>query len=49
MFSTMEFTGVGSFTRFQYDGAEAERHVTLDAQLACGPPSGLWRDPFLPR
>jgi hypothetical protein len=28
-----EFTGVGSFTRFRYEGAEAERHLTFTAEI----------------
>jgi hypothetical protein len=37
-----EFTGVGSFTRFQYEGAEPERHLVLDAQIHVpGPDNGL--------
>jgi hypothetical protein len=37
-----EFTGVGSFTRFQYEGAESERHLTLAAEIHVpGVPTGL--------
>ena len=37
-----EFTGVGSFTRFQYEGAEPERVLTLESQISVlGVPSGL--------
>ena len=37
-----EFTGVGCFTRFRYEGAEPERHLTSDAQIRVpGPPNGL--------
>jgi hypothetical protein len=28
-----EFTGVGSFTRFQYEGTEPERYLVLEAQV----------------